>query len=231
MQRKIGGWLITHVIHIAVIWLIIGFGLFSTYWIWDWEVLTGFATWVLAGSIFLAIWQIIVTRESTTEQLKAATKSTNAQIAMDLFKELRDAKTIEMLRTIYDLPYDLSTAEGLKKLKNNEKKDIDYVLDRFDVLGVLVQKKIVNEELAIDVYAGTPSLRCWYRLHKYIKEVRDERGYFGVNIEDFAARSLEHFDKHKIKVKFYWMDDKKIHKVENLVKELQESEFPPQRRN
>ncbi|MFC1988109.1 hypothetical protein ACFLVH_06215 [Chloroflexota bacterium] len=193
-------------------------------WMLTWITVEAIATIILAGGVWFAF-----------RQVRQARKSTNAQIAMQLFHELRDEKTIEKLRSIYNLPYDLSTAEGLNRLKNSELKDIDYVTDRFDVLGVLVQKGIVDEDLAIDAYAGTPSLRLWYRLHRHIKKVRSERGYFGANLEDFAARALDYFTraKPKIKVSFSWMDEehKKTHKIKDLVTELQNSEFCPKRRN
>jgi len=226
--EKMKNWLLTHIIHIAISWIVVGFVLVLIYLFLygavNWQVLTGFATWVLAGGIGVAIWQIIVTRENTNQQLAETRKSTNAQIAMDLFKELRDEETIKKLRVIYDSVYDMSKPIDIKDLKGHKKNDIDFVIDRFDVLGVLVDKGIVDDKLA-DVYAGTPSLRCWYILREYIKEVRKERGYFGDNLEGFARLSLEHFKKTHIKVKFYkkYEEDKGI----DLVERLQEKVLQP----
>ena len=182
----------------------------------DWAILAAISTWVLAVGVVFAIWQV-----------RQARLSTNAQIAMDLFKELRDEETIKKLRMIYDSVYDLSKPLDIKDLKDHEEKknDIDFVIDRFDVLGVLVDKGIVDDKLAIDAYAGTPSLRCWYILREYIKEVRKDRGYFGDNLEGFARLSLEHFKETHIKVKFYkkYEEDKGI----DLVTKLQEKELQP----
>ncbi|MFC1990545.1 hypothetical protein ACFLU9_00130 [Chloroflexota bacterium] len=196
----------------GVIWVGLLIGIWAT--CRDWTMLAAIGTWVLAAGVVFAILQI-----------REARKSTNAQIAMDLFKELRDEETIKKLRMIYNSVYDVSKPIDIKDLRCHEKNDIDFVIDRFDVLGVLVDKGIVDDKLAIDVYAGTPSLRCWYILREYIKEVRKERGYFGDNLEGFARLSLEHFKETNIKVKFYkkYEEDKGI----DLVAKLQEKELQP----
>jgi hypothetical protein len=134
----------------------------------DWMAITGLATWVLAGGVGVAIWQISETR-----------KSTNAQIAMDLFKELRDDKTVGKLQAIY---------EGFLT-----ESSIIYVLDRFEILGILVDKEIVDEDLAIHAYGGAAALRCWYKLHNYIRQKNDERGPWKINYEIFTRRCLEYF--------------------------------------
>jgi len=208
-----------HVVHIAIIWLVIGCILLIVYsvftwrgWDWqalDWQVLMGFATWVLAGGIFLAF-----------SQIREARRSTQAQIAMDLFRELRDKKTMAEIRKIYDLPDNYSEPKD-----EYQKGIIEYLISQLNVLGVLVEKGLIDKELAPDAYAGTTSLRCWYKLHKYIKKGRDDRGYFGVYFEGFARLSLEHFKRKGIEVKFHKKgeEDKRI----DLVTKLQEEKLRP----
>ena len=178
--------------------------------IWKgWEQLAALATWFLVLGIVFAILQV-----------RQARKSTNAQLAVELFKELRSDRALEVLRFIYSLKPD-----GLHALSSTDLHSIDYVKDRLDLLGALVDEGIIDTRLAIDAYAGVTALRCWYQLHEWVKEVRDERGYFGDNFEGFARLSLEHFKETHIKVKFYkkYEEDKGI----DLVAKLQEKELQP----
>jgi hypothetical protein len=206
--RKIN-WLKNNwVIALTVVWFIAGFVLIfiylGIYKAVDWEVLTGFATWVLAGGVFLAFWQI-----------GQARKSTNAQIAMDLFRELRSDRALGILRFIYSL----KPEENRQTLHSIDLHSIDYVLDRFDMLGALVDDRIVDTRLAIDVYAGVTALRCWYVLHQYIWKVRDRRKYFGENVEAFTNRCLYYFDNNEIEVGF----ENKYIIIPDLVKELKDA--------
>ena len=86
-------------------------------------MLAAISTWLLSGGIGIAIWQI-----------NQAKKSTNAQIAMDLFRELRSDRALEILRFIYNL----KPAQKKYNLVSMDIHSIDYILDRFDVLSVLV---------------------------------------------------------------------------------------------
>jgi len=186
------------------------------YW-WDpatWQIVAAIATWLLAGGVGFAILQV-----------RQARKSTNAQVAVELFKELRNYETVEKLRLIYDLPYDFSNPDDFKILEDSKKKDIEYILDRFDVLAALVAERIVDDKLAIDTYAGVTVLRCWYQLHHYIRKVRDERGYFGDNIEAFTRRSFDYFRNKGIQVTFCkkGAEDKPI----DLMRQLEKAELCP----
>lgn len=182
-------------------------------WTWPgWTAVAAVATSVLALTIFVAIWQI-----------KEARRSTNAQIAVSLFSELRSPEVIRMLRSIYALTQD--------DFKNStiEKKMvyflIDHVVHRFDLLGGLVRKGIIDKELAIESYAGPPALKCWYQLCKhYIKKARDERGFYAENYEDFARRSLDYFKERHIQV--FWRKGKEEAAID-LVIELQKEELHP----
>jgi hypothetical protein len=142
----------------------------------DWNGITAIATCVAVGGVGVAIWQIREMR-----------KSTNAQIAMDLFNELRDNKTVEKLQAIYN------------DFRNDD--SIRYILDRFEVLGLLVEKGIVDEDLAIHAYGGASALRCWYKLSQYIKQKSDDLGPWKINYEIYCRRCLEYFINHEIPVK------------------------------
>ena len=157
---------------------------------------------------------------SSSNFLLTARNSTNAQIAMGLFKELRDSETIEKLRSIYNL-----NPEDFENLQDDKKKEIDYILDRLDTLGNLVTEGIIDKKLAIETYGGPPALRFWHKLKDYIRAKRDDRGYYGENFEIFTRLSLDYFKEAGIKVKFYreGEEDKGI----DLVTELQRDELRP----
>lgn len=150
----------------------------------DWAAITGLASWLLILGVGVAIWQIRETR-----------KSTNAQIAMDLFKELRSDRALEILRIIYN-----RNENDPDKLSENAKNNIEYILDRFEVLGILVDEGIVDDRLAMDSYGGASALRCWYRLHLYIKKIERKRGQYKVNYKIYTRQCLEFFIKRKFSV-------------------------------
>jgi len=189
-------WLIS----VLVIWTLLGV---VHVYLKDWQQLTAIATWTLALGVFLAILQIIEAR-----------KSTNAQIAIELFGELRNYETVEKLRSIYDLK-----PEDLKTLSSDKKKEIDYVLGGLDVLGALVNNGIIDEKLAIETYGGFSALRCWYKLcEDYIRVEQRNRGYYYENYETFVRLALDYFKKAKMPIRLDEVD---------LVEELQKDELNP----
>jgi hypothetical protein len=101
----------------------------------------------------------------TIYQSEQSRKSTNAQIAMGIFKELRSLETVRRLQAIYK-----REDNDPNKLHDTENDDITYIVDRFEILGILVDKGIVDEDIAINAYGGASALRCWYKLHNYIKK-------------------------------------------------------------
>jgi len=179
--------------------------------------------WTAVGAMatcFLAV-GVVITLVFTVAQIRRARLSTNAQVAVDLFENLRNADTIEKLRSIYALkPEDFRPL-----LRSQQRNDIDYVLSRFEMLGALTLKKIIDRKLAIETYGGAPALKCWYQLYDYIREVQDKRGYCYENYELFVGRCLKYFKRHKIQVKF---DKKgKENEIINLVTELKKRELSP----
>ena len=147
-------------------------------WTWGWTAVAAIATWALAGGLGFAFWQ-----------MRQARRSTNAQVAVELFKELRKDEVLQILRRIYD-----QGLENIKNLTNDDKNEITYVLERLGMLGALIDRGIIDEALAIDVYGGATALKCWYLLRDYIREVRDRQGLqWCIYVEDFAARVFEHW--------------------------------------
>ena len=171
---------------LGVTWILFGLTYLLRYlywqgWSWNWNLFGNFATWILAGGIFFVFWQIMEAR-----------RSTHAQVAVDLFRELRSDRTLEILRFIYNL----KAEEDVQKLSSIDKHGIDHVLDRLEILGALVAHGIIDERIAIEAYGGPPVLKCWYKLRGYINGVRNGRGLFCKYVEDFARRTVKYQIKH-----------------------------------
>jgi hypothetical protein len=162
---------------------------------------------ILAWGVGVAIWQI-----------NQARKSTNAQTAITVFRELRDPETVEKLRLIYEL-----TEDGLEDIPIEMGKEIDHLIDKYGALEVWVDSGIIDKKIAVE--AGPSALRCWYRLHSYIENVRKKRGYYGDNFEAYVRLALDYFRRNKIQVKFWRAghQDKDI----DLVIELEKTELRP----
>jgi len=173
----------------------------------EWVALGATFTWFLAGGLFFAILQVYQAR-----------KSTNAQTAITIFREIRDPESVETLRLIYNL-----TQDELKNMPSEKSKIIDHLIDKYSALEVWVNRGIIDKEIAIEV--GPPALRCWYRLHSYIENTRNQRGYYGDNFEALARLALDHFHKNKMRVKF-WPAGHKDKEVD-LVTELQYEKIRP----
>lgn len=191
-------------------------------WTWSWTEMDWTGGWTAVGAIAtcaLAV-GVVITLILTVLQIRRARISTNAQVAVNLFEDLRNADTIEKLRLIYALkPVDF------RFLLRQQRHDIDYVLSRFEMLGALTLKKIIDKKLAIETYGGAPALKCWYQLHGYIRKVQDKRGYCYENYELFVGHCLKYFNRHKIQVKF---DEKgKENEGINLVTELKNRKLSP----
>ncbi len=199
----------------ATVYAIIKWG--SQYW-WDprvWQVVAAIGTWLLAGGVVFAI-----------RQVQQAKKSTNAQLAVALFDKLREERTKDTLRKIYQLSREqikdlLDSNEDNKNLRN----EIDGLLDKFELLGSLVEQGIIDNRLAMEAFAGPAALRCWYQLVQYIKKEQTKRGFFLENYEDFTRCALDYFKKRQIKVKFSEEGEKENGK--DLVVELQKEELCP----
>jgi len=191
--------------------LIVVWGLWGAYLAYqrDWAALEAIFTWFLAGGLFFAILQV-----------HQARRSTNAQTAITLFREIRNPETLETLRRIYEL-----TEDELEDIPIERGKEIDHLIDKYAALEVWVDNGIIDKKIAME--AGPAALRCWYRLHSYIKSTRKKRGYYGDNFEAFVRLALDHFRKSKLRVKF-WQAGHQDEDID-LVIELEKAELRPRK--
>ena len=178
----------------------------------DWQMVAAIATCVLAVGVVSAIVQV-----------RQARRSTNAQVALGLFDKLREKELKNTLRKIYQLKpasvknLPTSTDKKDKELKN----EIEDMLDKFEMLGALVERGIIDERLAIEAYGGPPVLKCWYKLHEYISEERKKRGLFCKYVEDFAARTWEYQRRKRPKDEWIKFRREEKDKPINLVEEFE----------
>ncbi len=185
-------------------------------WTWGWTAVGAICTGILAIGIWFAFLQVRQTK-----------RSTQAQIAVELFQELRSAQVLETLRFIYRLK-----PEDIQNMHAIDKNNIGSVLDKFELLGALVAQGIIDERIAIEAYGGPPVLKCWYQLgENYIKKVREQRGLFCKYVEDFAARTFD-YQRRRLHKKDEWIQfygkegDEPINLVEEFIKN---SELRPKR--
>jgi hypothetical protein len=187
-----------------------GGGLVFVWWLskGNWQVVTAIATWFLALGVAYAFLQV-----------QQARRSTNAQIAVGLFENLRDEK---ILKTEWDIIYknDRKVIKGFldDDKKKEETEKIGRVLDWLDILGILVKKDIVDKDLAIMGFAGVTAVRCWYRLVDFIREMQSERkrGFYAEYYEDFTHECMKMFGNQHIKVKLQGVDGDLIELIEKL---------------
>lgn len=175
-----------------------------------WQALSAIATCVLAlGVVFAFI------------QVRRIKLSTNAQLAVELFRELRNTNVKEVLR---DIIYK-EERERIIQLPNYKIKQIEQVIDWLDLLGGLVKGRIIDEKLAIETYAGAPALRCWYQLGEhFIPAVIQERGSYCLNLEDFVKRTIKYYmiryPKSKWITFYREVPSRKVNTVEYFSKKL-----------
>jgi len=149
----------------------------------NWIALAAIATCVAAVGIIIAIWQVRETR-----------RGRNAEVAVNLFRELRSSTSKDALRLIYNSIYEdgiLKHKKSNQQLSGIEENKAGDMLDRIELLGVLVARSILDKGLAMDLFKGHPT-RCWYRLGDYIEDTAKKRGYFGGYVKDFAKRSIKY---------------------------------------
>jgi hypothetical protein len=192
---------------------------FSEGWAWGWTAIEAIATLVLvAGVAFAAL------------QVKQARLSTNAQIAVELFRELRSEESKDTLRLIYGIrAYNEQADEGLpekillpkevdvEKLPRNDLYRIEELLNKYNMLGGLVNRGIIDSSLAIEIFAGPPALRCWFQLGNYVRKKQEKRGFFCENFEDFTKSSLDYFRNVNRYINLLKDEDNKEDKVIELV--------------
>jgi hypothetical protein len=180
---------------------------------WNWEAVAGFVgagILVLAGAI--AWWQVREMR-----------RGRNADLVVQLFQQYRTTEAKQELEKVYKQPPEI-LEEWHKK---DQAVEIENILDRLEMLGILISQNVFDEELAIRLFGGMP-VRSWYCLRSYIENRRKEQGHYARYVQEFAKRSIkyqiEHYPENE------WTRLKKDSTPEtNLVQELQKdtSLLPP----
>ena len=192
----------------GVLGTITAFNLYGRYG--DWTIVVAIGTWVSTFIVGLGIGFGFL-------QLRESRLGTNAQIAMDIYNELHNKESLETLRFIYELNPDNPAI-----VYNSDKYRIEYLLDRYNLLALLVKNGIVDRDLAIDTYAGVSVLKCWYVLHKFIYDMREiqKRKSYCYPFEGFTHLCMENFKRRGIEAGFessYYKDSNR----DNLVSEFQ----------
>jgi hypothetical protein len=198
-------WLFLAMLLVVVISLVIT----DLLWHWlNWAAITAIATLLLTAGVVFAFSQVHQSRVSN-----------NARIAMDMFHELRIEKTKDTLRYIYLI-------EDIKNISKKKLNEIDGVIDKFELLGILVNQCIIDQRLAIEAYAGPPALRIWYKLKKYIIDEREKRGFFADNFEGLVRASLDYLDNNNLTLNFQTIENTKFVSIE-LVGKLKTHDYLP----
>ncbi len=158
-------------------------------------------------------------------QVRTTRQTRNAQTAINLFQDLRKRESVETLRMIYDTTYqdgELRNRATNEILIGEDLKRIGEMLDRIELLGASVAHKALDEAFAMKLFKGHPA-RCWYQLKDYIKDERQDRGYYAEYVENFAQRSAKYQVRHYPQNKWTKLNDSNI--IEEILKELSDNEL------
>ncbi len=149
------------------------------------------ALWQAAQAIGTALGVLVLLglglftlRHALRHELPELKRVRNAQVAIDIYNELRTEKGLESLRKIYRLE------DGT--VPENMEVEVERVLDRLELLGALVTANVMDKDVALRLVRGQP-LRCWYKLRQYIEHQRQRRrGHYARHVEYYAHLSLKH---------------------------------------
>ncbi len=157
-------------------------------WTWGWTGLGAIASCILAGGIFLAIWQMRETRR------RAKIEFTGRRL-----EELNTDDSKEGLEIIYH-----RTPSKLNDLGGQDQDKVVQVLERMHTLGVLVEEGYADKELAIKAHRGK-FIRCWYKLKPCICYERNVvRGKYGEGIE-YLAKEAYKYQQRKFPNREHWV--------------------------
>jgi hypothetical protein len=146
---------------------------------WDWAAITAIATWILASSIFIAIWQQFESKKRAriefTERRLELLNSKDLQEGLDIAQKKRPLK-------LSDLP-------------ENDQVKLRHSLELLQSLGLLVKLGYAEKELAIIEHRGK-YIKCWYVLKLLFDYERKARGKYGEGIEYLAKESYKYQIQH-----------------------------------
>ena len=175
-MRNIGKILLAAV----VLWSMVGVGLLVFYSWFDWGVITGFATWILAAGVAFAAWEVW-----------HGEWSKRGEFAYREFEKLNSLDAKEGLRIIY-------REKALSKFSDLTEEEQDKVVKVFEsmgALGFLVERGYIDKKSAIEGHRGK-YIRCWYKARPLICYERDRRGKYGEGIE-YLAKEAYKYQKRK----------------------------------
>lgn len=179
--------------------------------VWHWMAFQAFGTFigacVLLGAYCLARRQILEMKQ----QLREMKRSTQTQLVLPLFKELRSSDARSELR---DYVYKLDRDKPVVNKKNSGA--IEEVVNRINMLGILVWEGIVDESLAMKSTRSS-AIRAWYKLENYIRLERDKRGQYAIWFEDYVSRCLRYEQENLSEADQAKLEGKNL--VEELKKE------------
>ena len=160
-------------------------------WTWGWTAVAAIATCVLAGGIFVAVWQQWESRRrARIEFTERRMETLNTQ----------DVK--EGLQIAYE-----KTPSKLNDLEEEEQAKLVHVLELMQALGLLVEMGYADKELAIVAHRGK-FIRCWYVLRQCICYERSNRGKYGEGIEYLAKEAYKYQQKKFPKDKWAKLNNK-----------------------
>ena len=181
-------------------------------WPWlgvDWQAVEAIGTG-------LAALVVIVAGVIALGQLAEAKNARNAAVALQMFDKLANRETKKILAEIYQLPDD--------KVPDTMTRDVSYVLDTLELLGLFVVEGVIEEDLAIREMRGM-EIRVWYKLREYIMQERKNRGHYAQYTEYYAHKSLRY--QYFYVPKEQWTRLKGKDLVTALKDQLLESRNPP----
>jgi len=172
-------------------------------WTWGWTAIGAIATCILAGGIFVAIWQLRETR-----------RRTELEFTERRLEELNTLDSKKGLQIAYE-----KTPSKLSDLDEEDRDKVVQVLERMHTLGLLAEKGYAYKELAIEAHRGK-FIRCWYKLKPCICYERKNRGKYGEGIE-YLAKEAYKYQQEKLPNKEQWV------KIDNEVCEIDISKSCP----
>ena len=121
-------------------------------------------------------------------------------------KEMAAARSLEALSRVFDTVTTEEMSEARRYVLNQELpppgeappeayRKMHKVWVSFDNLGLLVDHRMLPEEIALDMFYDTV-VECWQKLEPHIQHERDTRGTkYQKFFEDLYHRSVEHSRK------------------------------------
>lgn len=163
---------------LIVVWILLGVFLVSTNWLWDWNVIQSFATWVLAAGVFLAVLQQIERQnEIKREKIKYTENKTSF---------LSNQKSASILKYMY-----ANRPRKIDDVNRVEQGRLKEFLNLMNEIGILLENGDIDREYTIKSHRGK-YIRCWFVLKTLICKERLKTGKYGEGIEFFAKEAYKY---------------------------------------